>query len=132
MNRTLPSQAQSGYVPAQEYPNTTVIFSEQEQQSHRNYATEPEDSQEWDDMMVGEPHSHNLGHGYNDHVFYTEPPNQQQDSSTIRTPERKRQANSSENSSGDAPPSKRALKLSAFWKCMELLELLMLQRARPG
>ena len=85
-----------------------AVFNEQAQQSHGHYATGPEGFQQWDDLGVGEPFSHNL-----DHVFQTKPTNhfdQQQDYSTICTPKRKRAANPSDNSNGDAPQSKRAKK----------------------
>ena len=99
MNQMPPSPAQSGYV------------NEQEQQSHGHYATGFEDSQQWDGLGVDEPFSHNL-----DHIFQTEPsnpsnpPTQQHDHSTIRSPKRKRPADTSDNSNGDAQQSKRAKK----------------------
>ncbi|KAK0512895.1 hypothetical protein JMJ35_004912 [Cladonia borealis] len=108
MSQTPPSPAQSGYVRAQGYPNTPLGFNEQEQQSHGCFATGLEDSQQWDRLGVGEPFSQNI-----DHIFQTEPSNsssQQQDYSTISTPKRKRPANWSDNSNGDAPQSKRAKK----------------------
>ncbi len=108
MSQTPPSQAQSRYLRAQGYPDTSAVFNEKAQQSHGHYATGPEDSQQWDGLGVGKPFSHNL-----DHVSQTEPSNPsnpQQDYSTIRTPERKRPANSSDNSNGDAPQSRRAKK----------------------
>ena len=102
MNQTPTSPAQSGYV------------NEQEQESHGHYAMGLEDSQQWNGLGVGEPFSQNL-----DDVFQTEPsnpsnipnpPTQQQDRSTISRPKRKRPADSSDNSNGDAQQSKRAKK----------------------
>ena len=108
MSRTPPSEAQSRYVRARGHPDAAAVFSEQAQQSHGHYPTGPEDSQQWFGLGAGEPSSHNL-----ELDLQTEPSSsssQQQDYSTIRTPKRKRPADSSDNSNGDAPQSKRAKK----------------------
>ena len=90
------------------YPDTPAVFKEQAQQSHEHYATGSEESHQWVGLGVGERSFHNL-----EHLSQTEPsnsPSQQQDYSTTRTPKRERTANSSDNSNGDAPQSKRAKK----------------------